>query len=184
MKLTSLRLLFYRSFSSSVVAEWSSLGWKLCWRELSQCRINFSMKEIFKSSSDKWSQESLLVCSHTSKHLSFSSYACAPGLFLLNFNFLILGCHFLFSFIQNEIIQIENIQLGYNKIGKLQIEYIQFWFNKQVVHIISFSPFLEWPVVFTCFKCSWITLLGPTSLPSYSIELFPSTNNPWEQHNK
>ncbi len=102
----------------------------------------------------------------------FQPMLVLQGFFLLNFSFLLHGCHSLCSFIQNEIIQIENIQFGYIKISNVQIEYVQFWFNKQMVHLILFLPFLEWPVAFTHFKCSLITLLGPTLWPSYSIEPF------------
>ncbi len=169
-----------------MIAEWSSLGWKLCWRELSWCRYHlfFPCKKYLNL---HWTSEirSHYLFAHTPPNIFlFHPMLVLQGFFLFYFSCLLLGCRSICSFIQNEFIQIENIQFGYIKIGYVQIEYIQFWFNKQVVHIILFLPFLEWPVVFTCFKCSLITLLGPILSPSYSIEPFSSTNIPWEQHNK
>jgi hypothetical protein len=140
-------------------------------RPLMGVRI-FSCK---KNLNPHWTSEIRSHCSfaHTPpKFFPFHPMLVLQGFFLLNFSFLLLGCHFLCTFIQNEIIQIETIQFDYIKVSNVQIEDILFWLNKQVVYTILFLPFFKWLVLFTRFNSSLITLLGPTSLPSYSIEPF------------
>ncbi len=82
LKLTNFRSLFCRSFSSSVVVEWLSLGWKLCWWELSQCRYHlfFHVRNIWILIGQVKSGVIAPLLTHLRTSFLFI-LACAPGLF-------------------------------------------------------------------------------------------------------
>jgi hypothetical protein len=78
---------------------------------------------IKKYSNPHWTSEIRSHClfAHTHPNIfPFHPMLVLQGFFIFEFSFLLLGCHSLCSFIQNEIIQIESIQFGYIKIGSLQ----------------------------------------------------------------